>query len=295
MNWKKWLFPPVWVLLLLTAASAAGLIWVFTTGIETSLWAIAIYVLAFYTLTVVCVFCVLVLPKTYKQLRKRIYSHPLGNRYLTDRIFRAKVSLYLSLGVNLLYALLNLLSWRLLGSWWFVCLCVYYCILSGMRFLLAGYIHRHNIENDVSEERRRARICGWILLLLNLFLTGAVLMILYQGKGFAYEGILIYVMALYTFYQTTHAIIDMVKYRNSQSPVLSTTKTVSLAAAAVSMLNLETAMFASFGADMAQKDKNLMIILTGAGVSVCVIGLSVRLILKYAKTPRKQKGVRYGK
>ena len=105
-------------------------------------------------------------------------------------------------------------------------------------------------------------------------------MVVYQNKGFEYHGIMIYVMAIYTFYITTHAIINLIKYRSLESPVMATAKVISLAAALVSMLNLETAMFAEFGTDMAKEDQQLMIILTGAGISITVIVLAVSMIVQ---------------
>jgi uncharacterized Fe-S cluster-containing protein len=100
---------------------------------------------------------------------------------------------------------------------------------------------------------------------------------------------MIYVMALYTFYSTTHAIVDIVRFRSLGSPIMSTAKIVSLSAALVSMLNLETAMFAQFGDEMPQQDQNLMIMLTGAGISVTVVTLSVVLIVKATKEIRRAK------
>ena len=47
----------------------------------------------------------------------------------------------------------------------------------------------------------------------NLSLSGAVLMILYQHRGYDYPGMMIYVMALYTFYALTMSIVDIVKYQ----------------------------------------------------------------------------------
>jgi len=129
-------------------------------------------------------------------------------------------------------------------------------------------------------------------LLINLSLSGAVLMILYQHRGYDYPGVMIYVMALYTFYALTMSIVDIMKYRKMESPIMSTAKIVSLSAALVSMLNLETAMFVQFGTDMAQQDQNLMIMLTGAGISITVVTLSVILIVRATKEIRREK---YGK
>ena len=292
MDWKKFgrklLFPPVWLMLLLTAASAALLVMVFLKGWEEAPIAYGIYVLAFYTLTVVCIFCSMVLPKRYKQIKQRIYENPLGNRYMTDRAFRTKISLYLSLGISLLYVGTNVWSWYLSRSWWFVVLSVYYSIMAVMRFLLVRYVQRNTLGTEVLREWKWSRVCAYILLLTNLTLSGAVLMMLFQNRGYDYPGVLIYVMALYTFYSTTHAIVDIIKYRKLGSPVMSTAKIVSLSAALVSMLNLETAMFAQFGAEMTQRDQRIMIAATGAGISVVVVTLSVLLIVQATKEIRKR-------
>ena len=292
MDWKKigkrLLFPPVWLMVLLTLFSAAALTAIFLNGWETAVVAYFVFVLAFYTLSVVTVFCVMILPKQYGKIKAKVLANPLGNRYATDNVFRTKVSLNLSLGINLLYVAIHLLSWYLYQSWWFVCLAVYYGILSLMRFLLVRYVRLHDLGTNRYRELRRSLACSYIMLLLNFFLTGAVLMMLYQNRGFEYHGIMIYVMALYTFYMATHAIVNLVKYRSFESPVMSTAKWISLAAALVSMLNLETAMFAEFGADMAKEDQRLMIILTGAGISIAVIVMAVHMIVRCTKEMKSE-------
>ena len=287
MDWKKLgkqlLFPPIWVMAILTVVSTAGLVYVFTSGRDASPVAYLVYILAFYTLCTVCAFCVIALPRQHRQIKQIIYDHPLGNRYMTDKAFRTKVSLNLSLAVNLLYVAVNVGSWYLYRSWWFVCLAVYYVTLSVMRFLLVRYVRLNEIGDNRRGELSRAIVCSVILLTLNFFLSGAVLMIVYQNKGFQYHGIMIYIMAMYTFYMTVHAIIDIIKYRALESPVMSTAKGISLAAALVSMLNLETAMFAEFGTEMDPENQRLMIILTGAGVAVTVITMSVYMIIRCTK------------
>lgn len=291
MDWKKIgkkiLFPPVWLLLLLTVGAAGGLTWVFLSGMAEHFLAYGIYVLSFYTLVVDCVFCAMVLPQRYRIIKQALYDNPLGNRYMTDRDFRAGVSLHLSLGINLLYVVLQGVQWYLLRSWWFVVLAAYYVILSLMRFLLVWSVHKNEPGKQILGEWKTSRTCAYILLMVNLSLSGAVLMILYQDRGYDYGGILIYVMALYTFYSTIHAMVDIIKYRKMGSPIMSTAKVVSLSAALVSMLNLETAMFSQFGADLSPDDQRIFIILTGAGVSCIVVAMSVGLIVRATKEIRR--------
>lgn len=292
--WKKLIFPPIWVMIVLTVISTASLIYIFLNGMETSIISYVIYVLAFYTLSVICVFYVIVFPKQYRKIKQKVYDNPIGNRYMTDMVFRNNISLYLSLTANLLYVGVNIFSYIFNRSMWFVILAGYYVILAFMRFLLARYIRKEGTFKNRFGELKRTVLCSVILLLVNFILSGAVLMILYQNKGFEYKGILIYVMAAYTFYITTNAIINLIKYRKYNSPVMTTTKVIALSAALVSMLALETAMFENFGQDMSPNNKWLMIALTGAGVSIIVITMSVYMIVKSYKEIKKIKEKSYG-
>ena len=284
MDWKrtgrKLLFPPLWLVLLLTVVSAEGLTWIFIKGLETTPIAYAVYVLSFYTLFPLGAVLVTALPKRYAKGKKRVLANPALNRYSTDENFHAKVSLCRSFSINLLYAGINILSWYLYRSWWFVCLAVYYAILSAMRFVLVRYLQHNILGADRHDELKRALTCSYIMLLLNLFLSGAVLMMAYKNKGYNQHGIMIYVLALYTFYSFAHAVVELIRYRRLESPVMSTAKTISMAAALVSMLNLETAMFAEFGQTMSKENQQLMIMLTGAGIAAAIISMASYLIFR---------------
>ncbi|MBQ8208936.1 MAG: hypothetical protein IJZ89_09420 [Clostridia bacterium] len=285
---RKLLFPSLWVIIILTAVCAAALVLAFLEFGEQHPFSYAAYVLSFYTLSVICIFCYKVLPGYYRSAKEKVYANKFGNRYLTDAAFRTHVSLYLSLAVNLIYVAVNIISGVLYGSAWFDILAGYYTILALMRFLLLRFVKQNGIGRERILEYRRSRLCGIILLTLNLTLTGAVLMILYQNKGYEYNGILIYIMAMYTFYMTIHSIIDIVKYRKYQSPVMSTAKVISLAAALVSMLALETAMLSQFGAENTSPYfDRIMIGATGGGVSLVVITMSVYTILRATKQIKK--------
>ncbi len=290
MDWKrlgkKLIFLPLWLIVLMSILCGILLAAVFLKGLEEHPVAYFVYVLSFYTLSTATVFCIFTLPSQYRKIKQKIYDNPYGNRYMTDRQFRAKISLFLSLGINLLYIGVNLLCWYFTKSRWFLVLSFYYLILSLMRFLLLGFARRDAMEDSSKAAWRRCRVCACVLLLLNLSLSGGVLMILYQNRGASYNGILIYVMAMYTFYVTIHAIIEILRYRKFDTPLLSTAKIISLCAALVSMLNLETAMFSQFGAEMSAANQQLMIMLTGAGISIVVITLSVLLIVRSTRAVR---------
>lgn len=272
--------PPLWALLLLIPISVAALVYVFTNNLNEHIIAYGTYVISFYTLCAAVVWSAAILPNRIRALKQKLYDNPAGEKFMTDMRFRTQISLYTSFAVNILYVTINAVSFVLSGSAWFGVFAVYYAILAVMRFLLLRYERTSNDEKSLLRELKRSRVCAVIMLLVNLCLSGAVLMILFLDKGFAYHGMLIYVMAAYTFWITTLAIINLVKYRKYESPVMTMAKTVNLTAALVSMLSLETAMLSEFGKDMPENSKLIFISLTGAGISVVVITMSVFCIVK---------------
>ncbi|MBQ8297059.1 MAG: hypothetical protein IJX77_04675 [Ruminococcus sp.] len=281
---KKLLYPPLWVMILLTVLCTTALIYTFMRGHDAHPAAYVTYVLSFYTLSVIVLACIKTFPQYYKNAKKRVYDHPVGGRFMTDMPFRTHVTLYCSLGVNLLYAAVNLFSGIWYRSVWFITLAVYYIILAVMRFLLVRFVNRIGIGKNQCLEFRRSRLCAVILLTLNLALSGVVILVIKQNKGFEYAGILIYVMAAYTFYITINAIVNIVKYHKYHSPVMTTAKVINLAAALVSMLSLETAMLSQFGSEENSPYFDLIMIgATGAGVSVIVLVMSVYMIVKSTK------------
>lgn len=291
-EWKEFgkkMLLPVWLIVLMTIGSGAGLSVVFLKGWDTTPIAYGVYVFSFYTLTVLCIACWKTIPGYYKKVRGRVYENQYAGRYLTDAVYKNKIGLYISLLINLLYVGTNGVSAVVYRTRWFAIFAIYYGIMAVMRFLLVRYVGKNSIGESRMGELRRSRTCAYILMTINITLSGVVLMMAYYDRGFKYQGFLIYVMALYTFYTTINAIINLVKYRKYHSPVMSVTKIIKLASSLFSMLFLETAMFAQFGQEMQEKSKRIMIMATGAGISVIVVGMSVFTIVRATKEIRKLK------
>lgn len=286
---KKLLCPPIWLIAVLIILCTAALVTIFVNGWGEHPASSIAYVASFYTLSVIILACIRTFPGYYKNIIERVYEHPIGGRLMTDIPFRTHVTLYCSLAINMLYAAMNVVSGFLYRSAWFGILAGYYVILAVMRFLLVRFVNRIGIGKNRLRELSRSRLCGIILLTINLVLSGAVLMILYQNRGYEYHGILIYIMAMYTFYITVNAIVNIVKYHKLGSPVMTTAKVINLAAALVSMLSLETAMLTQFGAENSPLFRRIMIAATGGGVSVIVVTMSVYMIVKSSKEIRKMK------
>ncbi|HBA69716.1 MAG TPA: hypothetical protein DCZ40_10235 [Lachnospiraceae bacterium] len=211
-------------------------------------------------------------------LVKKALGIPLVSRYLREDMFRAETGLYQGFFINLLYAGVKMFSGILYRSVWFVTLAVYYIFLAVMRASLLHYVRKTG-KNKVSEWKRY-RLCGIILLFMNIALTGIIILVIHQNSGFEYPGMLIYVMAMYAFYAVVTAVRNVVKFRKYGTPVMSAAKVINLTAALVSMLSLETAMLTQFGAADDPAFRQIMTASTGAGISIIVVGMAVFMIVR---------------
>lgn len=286
---KQLFFPKLWCTVLSVPAAAALLIYTFAGSHKDSWFAIPAYVFSAYSLTLVCVRLGILVRYTKGNVQAVISKVPLADRYFRDVSFKIQLSLYLSLGLNILYAAMKFAFGFWYHSVWFGTLAVYYFLLAVMRFLLLHHVGRKGFGTDFKEELRRYRLCGIILMFMNIALTGVVVLVIRKHEGFQYAGYLIYLMAMYAFYNIITAVMNVIKYRKYRSPVMSAAKVVNLAAALVSMLSLETAMLAQFGSTDSEQFRRIMTACTGAGVCTLILGTALYMIwhatkiLKYTR------------
>lgn len=284
----KLLVPGLAVVIISVPVAGALLIYAFASGQENNLITYVSYVFSAYSLTIVCAWVAKSAGSARKQIRSVVHGNRLTHRYLTDIPFRMHVSLYFSLGLNLLYAAMKLFFGFWYSSVWFGTLGVYYILLAIMRFLLLRHVNRASVGTDLVSELKRYRLCGVFLMLMNIALSGVVILVVHDNEGFEYAGYLIYVMAMYAFYNVITAVTDLVKYRKFRSPVMSASKAIKLAVALVSMLSLETAMLTQFGSEKnPEAFRRIMTGATGGCVCLIVLGVAVYMIVSASKRLKK--------
>lgn len=284
---NKLLHPPGWLLAVLSIISAMMLTVVFVKDISKTFIAYAVYALASYTLLVDCIFIAIVLPKHYNKIKQMIYDNKYGNRYMTDAAFKVEVSLYISLAITLGFSVYNLVSGFTYSSLWLGAVAVYYILLSIIRFLLLRFIKKNNGKQDMIAEYRSYRLSAILMMLITFTLSGIVLSMILKNKSYVYSDVYVITSATYTFYTLTVSIIDIIRYRKYESPVLSAAKAIRLAAALISILSLETVMLIHFGNDEVLR-RNITA-LTGAAVSIILILMSIYMIVHANKEIKKLK------
>lgn len=216
-----------------------------------------------------------------------------GAHFLEGYRFRTVLTTLPSFVINVVYTIYNGVIGVLNQSSWFIAMAVYYSLLGLMRYQAV------NTERKISkmEDQKRIReaelavikIDGLLLLVLNLALSGVVLLTIAKGRARSYPDIIAISIAAYTFYKITMAVINMVKVRKMQSPILITIRNIGVADALVSMLTLQMTMLASFQ-ETGSLDADRMNGMTGMAVCVLIAALGISMIY-YARKRKESPGL----
>lgn len=290
MEWKKFgkalLFPHAAIRIALVPAAGVLLVYSMTSvGIHSPAGILAC-VLATYALTVWCV----KIPALIHWFRTLKLENKYAIRWRDDARFRVNVSLCIALIWNTAYALLQLGMGFRHHTFWFFSLAGYYISLVVMRLFLVRHTWKYRAGERMAKELRIYRACGIAFLAMNLALALMIFFMVYWNRTFEHSMITAIAMAAYTFWSFTHAIVGIVKYRKYNSPILSASKAISMAAACVSMLTLESTMLTTFGdGTMDLAARRIMLTATGAAVSVVVIITAVYMIARGTREIKKEK------
>lgn len=171
-------------------------------------------------------------------------------------------------------------------SWWFVTFSIYYLVLYYMKSTLLKGINQFG-TNLVLEYKKIKRI-GYNLLFLNFVLIGIIILVLSQDKSNVYPNNLIYGVAFIDFYLMIVAVINICKYKNNKSPIIKSSKCISLFAAMISILSLKVAMINEFG-ENTTNFKLIIVSLTGFVITLINTIISVKMIIKANKVLENKK------
>lgn len=222
----------------------------------------------------------------------------IANTLITDTRLRTVVFTVPGMGFNLIYAIFNGVIGVTNHSAWYGSLAAYYILLCVMRFLSVSYarkvydgkipwgkVHmgKNNSQKDEDSLEARAwrvyKNCGVMLSVSSIALGGAVIMLVLGEGGKSYPGLMIYAVATYTFYKLVMAITNMIKARKENSILLMALRNISYADALVSLLSLQTALFAAFGQNSGAMIPT-MNALTGAGVCLMIFAVGIYMVHK---------------
>jgi len=211
------------------------------------------------------------------KINKFIDSKEILRKYRDDHILKYQVSLFTSLGLNVIYVLFKFISGIYFKSLWLISFAIYYFILVILRLNIAKNEFKKN--KTLIDEYNSYKKIGIILLFINLFLTMIILVIVNGESLKSYNMIVAISVAVYTFYLMINSIITLIKYRKYKSPLMTSAKVVSVVTSMVSMLSLEIIMLSTFGSEKIDFNET-MIMATGGGIAIIILGISLYMIIK---------------
>ena len=290
MDWKKLgkalLFPHIAIMIILIPIATVLLVGSMVFIGTESVIAYISYVLAAYTLTIWC-FKIPTLIKFFKTFKN---ENKYARRWQDDTRLRVNVSLYGSLAWNALYGIFQLWLGFYHHTFWFYSLGAYYICLAVMRFFLARHTSKYTPGEKMQTELVKYRACGIVFLMMNLAIALIIFFMVYWNRTFEHHMITAIAMAAYTFTALTTAIVNVIKYRKYNSPVFSASKAISLAAALVSMLTLESTMLTTFSdGTMTVTEQKWMLGATGGAISLLIVATAIYMIVVGTKKLKQLK------
>ena len=184
------------------------------------------------------------------------------------------VTATLSMGWNLVYAVFNLILGVYHSSWWFAAMAAYYAALGFMRLSAVSLSWKSNKRTKKTVMRHN----GEALIALGFVISGMVLLSIREVRGQPYHIVVMITIAIYTFYLTIMAVINLARAQKQRSAQMITLRNIALAGAVGGVLTLERSMLATFG-DAANQFSRVMKAASGGAAFLIIVALGVGMIL----------------
>lgn len=276
-GWKKIFYPHPVILAMTAILSAAGLFWVFFYEMTEHPLSYGIYCLSAYALTA----AVLRTPRIFGTFGKALHRNRVTNRILTDGDMMMAVMLYIDQAVNLIYGSMKIVSGVFYASVWLITDGVYNIAQGGIQLF---QIVQRKKELDILRQWKSYRLCGILILLMHLTMTGVVFQMIRDHHG-ASPGYMIFVTALFAFYKLIDSFVRVAKDRKHTAPVNSSVRMLKLSQAFFVIFSLQVAMFHEFGDSV--ESQGLMNALTGGAVCVLVVSIGIYMIRRANREMKK--------
>ena len=294
---RKMFFPPAKVLLVIDLSTVVLLIFALGFPQFAGYSAYVIYLFSAYALTATLIgikrlagYIKLMIRQDRfppaRWLKVLMHKNKYTARYLDDKDFRAEISLYAGLAVNLLYGVFKGATGAFYGSPWLWSMGIYYLALGGIRFMLMRSIGKQIRTEDAAavklHEYKTYRRCGIMMMLMNITVAGLAIQMIWQNKANEYSRTVVIISAAYTFYSFILAFVNMISFRKRNNAILSAAKDLTFCGAVMSMLSLQTSMLYAF--DEGRSDFRQMFNgITGGFVIAIVLGISTYMIINGTK------------
>lgn len=276
---------PLGMLLVLSACCCAGLVWVFWRGLDQWWPAYFLYAASAYSLTALCVR----LPGALRKKESWMAAHPKASARLGDRELRFRLKLYGDQIINFGYGVLRIAAGVLLGSAWIGADGIYN--LAQALIQLFQILRRRN-PGTVLRQWRSYRLCGGLILLLHLTLTGIVFQMVNWNRVNERGEILLIATAAFAFYKLISSVLGLVKDRAHEHPVDSSVRMLKLSQAFFAMFSLQAGLLHTFGSGEAWE--HWLNLASGSAVCLLTAAMGVYMLCRGSREIKTLQETKHG-
>ena len=282
---RRFFGPPMWGLALLSLGCAGGLVWVFVRGLE--LWwpAYFLYALSAYCLTALC----LRIPGALRGKDRWLAAHPKTAARLRDQELSFRVGLYTEQIINFAYGVLRIAAGVVIGSAWIGAEGIYN--LAQAMIQLVQILRRKNLGTPV-RQWQSYRLCGWLILLMHLTLTGIVFQMVNWNRVEEQGEILVIATAAFTFYKLITSFLEIAKDRKHIHPVDSSVRMLKLSQAFFSLFSLQAGLLHTFGTG--QSWEHWLNLASGSAVCMLTAAMGVYMLRRGSREIKALQETTYG-
>lgn len=286
-GWPGWtkLFLPFPAAVLLSTLCAAGLVWVFTAGMENTAPACGVYALSAYCMAALC----FRLPGALRSGKNWLERHPKLTGFLKNEDLKFRLGLYFEQLVNFAYGIFKIASGVVLESAWIGCDGIYN--LSQAMIQLFQILRRKQ-GGTLVQQWKSYRLCGILILLMHLTLTGIVFQTVNWNRAEEQGQIQVIATAAFAFYKAINSFIGIAKDRKHLHPVDSSIRMLNLAQAFFAIFSLQASMFHTFGTGA--QWEHLMNILTGCAVCFLIVSIGIYMIRRGNREIKELQEINHG-
>lgn len=205
---------------------------------------------------------------------------------LKNKETRWLVAITISFITTILFALYNGFLGLYKHSIWNGSICVYYLFLVALKLVILTNEHKmKNIQNEELKSSKRKKVffvLSIFILVMNFSLVVPISLMVLSQKQVEFGLVPAIIVATYTTYKITMAIINYVKFKSYENLAYRQIRTINLIDAILSVLTLQNTLIMVNDGSISGSMLTLTAITSFAGI-VLIIILSIISLVKYIK------------
>lgn len=243
------------------------------TALHCVLYALSAVGLAYFIFAA----AVAIAPKVKAGVIQVLQRHSFTAQILENYNLRTIVFATAGFCVNIAYAVFQTVAGILWHSAWNMAIALFCAVLIALKggVLFCGIRQK----TDSERQQKTCTVCGFMFNLLTMAIAGIVILANKEQTCCEYAGIMIYVVAAYTFWKIVSAIVRLARARRQDGVVIQAIRNINLVSALCSVLVLQIALIQKFG-DGNQTVANAV---TGGVVALLILSISICMYVKSAR------------